>query len=245
MDARDLIAGACPLVRDAGWAHFFAPGTLAQGAELGLDPQTFYVMGRGGVLGDVEWPVVHSAFGYFSPEAIRTAWESGRERIAPRAAGRLYFECCQEFGRAKLAGVEGLDAFCAAAEAVNAVAAVPGSTLYAAAAAEPLADDLPARAMQLVTVLREFRGCAHLLAVVASGLTPLVAHFLHRPEMMVLFGWSDADVPQVAEGDRDRLDAAERLTDELVLPAYSVLDGTAAGAFVSGIEAINTAVWAG
>jgi hypothetical protein len=243
MDARDLIAAVCPLFRDAGWAHFFAPATVARGADFGLDPQALYVMGRGGVLGDVEWQVVNSAFGYFNPEVVRAAWESGRTKIAPRHAGRLYVECCQEFGRSKLAGAEGLEAFCEAAAAVNEAAEVPGSALYAAAAAEPLAGDPPARAMQLVTVLREFRGCAHLVAVVASGLSPLKAHYLHRPETMALFGWSEDDVPQVDDSDRQHLDAAEHLTDEIVLPAYSVLDEGGAAALRAGAEAIHDLVW--
>jgi|HubBroStandDraft_1064217.scaffolds.fasta_scaffold153858_2 hypothetical protein len=244
MDARELIASVCPLVRDAGWAHFFAPATIAKGADFGLDPQTFYFMGRGGVLGDVEWQAVHSAFGYFNPVVVQAAWEAGLGKIAPRHAGRLYIDCCQELGRAKLAGTDGLEAFCEAAGAVNDAADVPGSALYAATAAEPLAEDPPARAMQLATVLREFRGGAHLVALVASGLTPLQAHYLHRPEAMPLFGWTDADVPEVGEDDHARFEASERLTDEIVLPAYSVLDDAGAAALLAGAEAIQATVWA-
>jgi hypothetical protein len=53
-----------------------------------------------------------------------------------------------------------------------------------------------------------------------------------------MFGWSDSDIPEVTDHHRSRLEAAEVLTDSLVLPAYSVLDAEGAEALVSGINAI-------
>lgn len=240
----ELVKVVCPKIRDSGWAYYFASQTIARGEELGLDVYTFYFMGRGGVLGDVEWPVVHSAFGYFNPEVVRNAWNSGREKVAPREAGRAYMECCRQLGRSRLSGLDCLQSFCAAADAVNDAASelVPGLALYAATSAEPLADDLPGRAMQLVAVLRELRGSAHLLSIVASGLTPKEAHYLRRPGDFALFGWSDGDIPTVGNGHRARLDAAEALTDELVLPAYSVLDPAGAAALLGGMESIEAAL---
>jgi hypothetical protein len=91
-------------------------------------------------------------------------------------------------------------------------------------------------------VLREFRGSAHLLAVVASGLSPKMAHFLQRPDFMGMFGWPDGDVPEVGDEHRSRLQQAEDLTDELVLPAYSVLDQAAASSLIDGMEAIELAL---
>lgn len=243
MTPRELVAAACPMIGETGWAHYFVPATLARGSDLGLDVLGFYILGRGGVLGDVEWQVVSSAFGYFNPDTIRDAWTAGREKVAPRDAGRAFLECCQELGRSKLALVDGLEEFCEAAEAVNAEAVkVPGLALHAGISAEPLPGDPPARAFQLVSVLREFRGGAHLVAVVASGLTPKEAHYMQRPDFMGLFGWPDGDVPEVADEHSRRLADSETLTDEIVLPAYSVLDDKGAEALVSGIEAISAAV---
>ena len=37
-----------------GQAYYFHPDTLARGKELGLDGFRWYMLGRGGVLGDVE-----------------------------------------------------------------------------------------------------------------------------------------------------------------------------------------------
>ena len=238
----ELIKEACPLIRDHGWAYYFAPTTAARAEKLGLDLLSFYVMGRGGVLGDVEWPVVQSVFAYFKPDLIRDAWTAGKAIIDPRTAGRAYVESCHEYGRLKLAGVDGLDAFCNAAAAVNDAVEVAGLTLYAAARSEPLAEDAPARAMQLVAVLREFRGSAHLVALTASGVSAKEAHYINRPEAMALFGWSEGEEPAVTDEHRRLVKEAEALTDRLVTPAYSVLDEDGRAAMLDGIRAVSAAL---
>ena len=57
MTTDELMARACPIIRDIGWAHYFSPEAEATAAQLGLDLFTLYALGRGGVLGDVEVPV--------------------------------------------------------------------------------------------------------------------------------------------------------------------------------------------
>jgi hypothetical protein len=238
MTPEQLVQTASPIIGAMGSAFYFDRATLARGKELGLDGFRFYVLGRGGVLGDVEPAVVTSAFGYFHPATIERMWTTAREKVAPRDAGRAYIACCQEFGRTHFADVEGLDAFCRAAEAVNQAADPAGLALYAAASSEPLADDPPARAMQLVTVLRELRGSAHLVAVLASGLSPNVAHYLRRPGEYKNFGWGD-EPPPVSDDDRSKQAAADALTDRLVLPAYSAPDAGGADALVAGLKAMQ------
>ncbi len=238
----ELMAVACPIIRDTGWAFYFAPATLARGKELGLGGLQFYVLGRGGVLGDVEPSVIASAFGYFNPATIDSLWTSGCASVSPRAAGRAYMQCCATHGRDKLARVPGLDAFVAAAEAVNDAADRSALALYAGVAAEPLADDAPARAMQLVTVLREFRGSAHLVALRAVGLDNKAAQFMKRPGDATMFGWTDADAPEITDQMSVLLDQAELLTDRIVGPAYAVLGDAAQIAFVDGLQAIQAAL---
>ena len=245
MNTDELIAIACPIIRDTGWAFYFTPATRARGAELGLDPLQTYVLGRGGVLGDVEPAVVASAFGYFNPSLIAGVWNAGKAACSPRAAGRMFMEASGEHGRATLANVPNLAAFVAAADAVNAAADPDGLALYAGAAAEPLADDLPARAMQLLTVLREYRGSAHLVALRAVGLDTKTAHFVKRPDDIKMFGWSDADAPEITDATRQQMDDAERITDLIVRPAYAVLDEAGAHALVDGLHAIQAALSAG
>jgi hypothetical protein len=240
----ELVRTACPKMGGNWWLFYFSPVAERRAAELGFDIFTFYFIGRGGPLGDVEWPAVHSAFGYFNPAVIKDAWERGREKVAPRDAGRAFLGCGAEFGREKLGDVEDLAEFCAAADAVNEAARgrAEGLALYAAASAEPLADDPPARAMQLVSILREYRGSAHLLAVVASGLRPIEAHYIARPEMFGLFGWSESDTPDVGDEHRQRLADAGEMTDRMVAPAFGVLDGAGAKALTTGMDAIEAAL---
>jgi hypothetical protein len=235
MTPAELVATASPKIGSLGAAFYFAPETVAVGKEHGLDGFRFYILGRGGVLGDAEAPVITSAFGYWNPELITKMWDSGREKMSPRDAGRLYVGCAQDFGRRTFAGVAGLDAYNAAAAKVVAAANPAGLALFAGLAAEPLADDAPARAMQLTAVLREFRGSAHLLAVLASGLEPRLAHAIRRPEMVKTFGWGEDPIPSTA-ADRACLDASEALTDQLVLPAFSTLSSEEGEALVAGLD---------
>lgn len=204
-----------------GAAFYFDPATVARGKELGLDGFRFYVLGRGGVLGDVEARVVHAAFGYFHPAVIEKIWTSAKERLAPRDAARAYQECAAVLGRARFAGVDGLDAFCDAAEAIVAAQPDAGLSLYAGWAAEPRADDVAGRAAQLAALLRELRGSVHLVAVVASGLTDQQAHFLKRPDDYATFGWSDP--PEIDDSHRAAMDAAEELTNRLLAPAFGAV----------------------
>jgi hypothetical protein len=241
MNPDDLVHAACPPIAKLGSAFYFQPETLAKGKEHGIDGFRFYMLGRGGVLGDVESPVIASAFGYFHPAMIERLWTSARQKMSPRDAGRLYLECCRDFGRSRLSEIPDLDAFCAAADAINTAADPAGLALYAGVSSEPLPDDLPARAMQLITVLREFRGSAHLAAVIASGVAPRVAHYLKRPNDYATFGWGD-EPPVVTDEDRANYESAEALTDRMVRSAYSAVDESGANALVAGLTAIAPAL---
>ena len=240
MLAQELIDATSPTIGKAGAAFYFHPDTLARGKELGLDGFRFYMLGRGGVLGDVESDVVASAFGYFHRALVARIWTTAKERYPPREAAREYLACCAHFGRSKLADVEGLSAFCEAAEAIIAAMNPAGLSLYAGIAAEPRAEDVPGRAMQWVAVLRKLRGSVHLLAVVASGVAPEVAHAMKRPNDVATFGWDPA--PEVTDADRANLDAAEALTDRLLIKAYEALDDGARASFLAGTKAIGAAL---
>ena len=242
MTNEELVAQACPLFNDTGWAYYFAPETVARGGELGLKGPQFYFIGRGGLLGDCDASVVAAAFGYFNPDVIRRAWESSCAVITPREAGLAHWLCSAETGRVKLANVPNLAAFVAAADAVNNAADPEGLALYAAFKSAPLVDDLPGRAMQLVSILREFRGSAHLIAIRASGLTGKQAHFIKRPNDVAMFGWTPEDAPHIDDSTRAALDAAERLTDAIVMPAYAVLNDAQRSALVDGARAIKAAL---
>jgi hypothetical protein len=235
-------AEVSPAINKLGNAFYFAPQTLARGKELGLGGRRFYFVGRGGTMGDVDWPMVASAFGYFNPAVVKEIWTSSQERVQPKEIGRAYVACSQEFGRAHFADVPGLEEFCAAAESVTAAIDPAGLALYAGLSAAPLALDAPARAYQLVTLLREHRGSVHLLAVVAVGLDPRVAHAIRRPDDLEMFGWTPDDIPDVGDRERQLLDDAEAITNRLVSVAYDRLDDDGQQAIRAGLAAMRAAL---
>lgn len=240
MTPQEIMDATAAKVNALGSAFYFVPETLAVGKAAGLDGMRFYVLGRGGVLGDVEPAVITSAFGYFNGELVAKLWNSAKEKLTPRAAADLYSEAAATFGRAKLADVNGLDEFCAAAEKLVAECPVGGLALYAGWTAQPLADDLPARAMQLLALLREQRGSAHIAAIVATGLRPEIAHIMRRPDMIQAFGWDPA--PETNEHHAGLAALAEELTDSALRPTFACLSDAEATAYVAGIDAIEAAL---
>lgn len=229
-----------PIINEIGSTFYFNPATLERGKALGLDGFRWYFIGRGGVLGDVEASVVTSAFGYFEHGLVDKIWTSAKAVIAPREAARIYLECAQDIGRAKFGGVDGLEDFCASAEAVLAAAHPAGLALFAGLNAEPRCEDLPGRTMQLLATLRELRGSAHLVAVVASGVAPRLAHQIKRPDMLKSFGYGE-ELP-TADLDAEKLAAAETITDAILLPLFSVLDDAAADRFAAAVHACKAAL---
>lgn len=227
-----------------GAAFYFIPSTVAKGKELGLDGFRFYMLGRGGVLGDVEAKVIGSAFGYFNPGLLEKLWSTAKERSSqsPRDTARTYLQCNADFGREHYSQIEGLAAFNEAAAAVDAAAEPAALALYAGISAEERPSDAPGLAAHMVAVLREFRGSAHLLAIRAAGLDPQVAHYIKRPGDMGAFGWDDANLPTVTDADRQAHARAEDVTDVLVAPAFSVLDDKGRETILSVLRQMDAAV---
>lgn len=240
----DFVPDASQAINELGWGFYFTPETAAVGAAHGLDAFRFYFLGRGGVLGDVESPVVTSAFGYWNPALVERMWTTARERsdLTPREAGRLYLTCSADFGRAHFAAVPHLQSFCDAAQAVLDAADPAGLALFSGYLAEPLVDDLPGRAMQLTTILREFKGSAHLLAVLAVGLSPRIAHGVRRPDFWESFGYASEPVPEATDERRGLLAEADALTLRLIAPAYEVLDADGRVALRDGVTRLAAAV---
>ncbi|MBF6439319.1 SCO6745 family protein [Nocardia cyriacigeorgica] len=221
-------AAVNPYIQQLGGGFMFSREGKEYAAETGVD--TFfgpYTRGRGGVLGDVDAEVVTAAFGFFPAHSIRTAWESV-QMPAAKAAER-YARVCQDFGRRKLAGFEQAGRLAELLEAVAAAADPAGVPLFAGWRAMPLPADAPARVQQLTHVLRELRGGLHLIAVRASGITPLQAVLISGspindgPGQARWYGWPEP-FEEITDDIRARWQRAEAVTDELIAPAFAVLD---------------------
>lgn len=234
-------------IQQIGGGFMFSREAKAFGAATGVDGFIGpYTRGRGGVLGEVDADVVAAAFGFFRPQTIRAAWASVRLPAAEAAAG--YLTACQEFGRRKLAEFDGAAPLAELLGSVADAADVAGVPLFAGWRALPRAADASARTLQLIHVLRELRGGLHLLAVRAHGLAPQHAVLISGsprhsgPEQARLFGWPEP-FPEITADHRERWAAAEALTDELIAPAFAVLDEKASGELVRLLNEAHAAVF--
>lgn len=238
--AAELVADADPKLNRLGALYYFDPQTVEKAKALGLDGFRMYFLGRGGVLGDVESHVVWGAFGYFNPAVVKKMWDSACEIMAPREAARKYLAWGAEAGQRLFGEVEGLDAFnTAAAKVIDSVnpAALP---LFAGTAAEPVPADPAGAALFNSIVLRELRGGVHLIALVATGIDPLVAHAHRRPDAGPMFGWEA--LPTASNTDIALIGEADRLTDKLMEKHYSVLSSAEAAALTAGVDAMIAAL---
>jgi hypothetical protein len=242
MTNEELVNTVCPILNDNGWKYYFTPNAIEVGKSMGLKGMEFYVAGRGGSLGDCEGSVVAAAFGYFNPVIIGAAWSLATAKQPARVIGDAHYEVAAQLGRDKLTDMPGLNEFTAAMEKVFNAADPDGLALFAAFKSMPLAQDTPGRAMQLAASLREFRGSAHLIAIRAVGLTSKQAHYVKRPNDVKGFGWGENDAPVVDDTVRALMVEAEKLTDALCIPAYSVLNEAERKASVDGTKAFEAAL---
>jgi hypothetical protein len=201
-------------VNDLGGRWMLDPEVLGPCRDAGYpNGYAYYMVGRGGVLGDVDADVVSSAFGFFAPSLVRTMWERGVVVEGARAAATRYGAACAAFGRSRLSGLDGAARLAELAGRLAGGVDAAGLALFAGWRAEPLPDDAEGRAYFLLHVLRELRGSVHLVGVIASGITPLDAVLAAGGAAAAeRFGWQGpfTDVPTTAK------QLAERLTDEMM-----------------------------
>ncbi|MEV1170324.1 hypothetical protein [Nonomuraea sp. NPDC049784] len=201
--------------------------------EYAVGPRELYFRGRCGVLGECDADVVNAVVVFFPPRHVEESWNGGR-KLAAQQAVELYAEVCRAWGRRKLGGYDGCARIAELLQPVVEQASPIGAPLFAGWRAVPLADDPPARAAQLMHVVRELRGGLHANAVIAAGLHPLEATLATSHdatpfgsaagEMIAkFFQWPE---PYATPGPDvvARRAAVEETTDELMAPVFSVLD---------------------
>jgi hypothetical protein len=198
-------------VRDAGAAmgeaigiFMLHPETFGESIAAGYaNPLAGYVAGRGGVLGDATGAAVSSVFTVFEPTFTSACWDEGVAVRGAKGAAEVYCNQVAGFGRKYFAGAEGLDRIAALGEKVIAATPDGGLPLYAGWRTMPLADDAPARALQVMFILRELRAGVHFGALTVSGITPVEAHMLHGgKEYTQMFGWPEPFADGADKKDR-------------------------------------------
>ncbi len=193
---RSLLTARCLAapIGAAGGAFMLHPEVLQPGKDAGYPGGfSYYVVGRGGVLGDVDANVVVSAFGFFAPALVKSLWDSGVVVEGARAGSDRYAASCAQWGRSRLESFDGVDELDSLLERVVDAADPTGLSLFAGWQVQTRASDSPGRCYQLIHVLRELRGSCHIVAVVAHGMSPLAAILANPGSMGVeqakRFGW--------------------------------------------------------
>lgn len=221
LNAAQTATVIAPIISSVGSRYMLDPDTNAAGAAAGYPNSfSFYVAGRGGVLGDVDADVVYAAFMFFEKQLVEKLWKQGVAVEGARAAGKRYMTACDDWGRKHLGGLADLEKFIVPAEKLVASIDASGLSLFAGLRAEPLPTDLPARAYRLITLIRELRGGYHIAASITHGLTGLEATITRSREGTAkMHGWE----PPYADmsGLTAQRDAVEQATGDAMARAIS------------------------
>jgi hypothetical protein len=193
-------------------------------------------------MGNTEPEAVAAAFGYFKPALLKSVLDAANAKSEPRVSGAAFMNACATMSRAKLSGVADLDALVAVLEKVNNAADGDGLALYAAINTEKLAEDAAGRLLQLIAILREYRGSAHLVALRAAGVDSRTAHYMKRPDMWKQFGYTEEEAPVITDAVKAARAEAENITDRIVEPAYAVLSDAERNVLVDGLNAVKAAL---
>lgn len=202
---------------------YFSPEASSEYDALGLDADQQYFAGRAAPMGPVPAEVVVATFFNFAPAtvaaAVPAAWTvadpAAIQAARLRAVGTVLAR--HDMDAAAIAEAEELTG-----RIVSAVG-YEGKPLAAAnrAVAEP--DDPATRLWQRVSVIREWRGDAHIAALVAGEIGAVEALILHAAtgEVPVAAlrstrGWSDAEWDRGIERlvERGLVDAGGSFTDD-------------------------------
>jgi len=211
---------------------YFAPEVRAEYEALGLRGYwRGYFAGRAAALGRVGPGLVTALFGGFAPgmvaRAIPHAWDiAAPEQVSPaRLRGAVA-------ALDRLVDAQHLAAVASAAELTRSCLQsmpLPGYPMAAALADLPRPEEPLAALWHDCSVLREYRGDAHLTAVHAAGLVWPEPHLMQRTRVEVSQrehrGWDEETWNRAAERVRGRdLTEVEALTDALAAPAYAALN---------------------
>ncbi len=230
-------------IGDLGGAFMLDGATYARGAELGFSGIDFYVLGRGGVLGDTTPDVVSSAFYFWNPDHVRAQWDLARKVMEPAKAAQEWADLCHSYGDAHLPDIDVLDRFSELAIKICDSASPAGAALFAGWRALPVPgpERRAARAQHLLNALRELRGGLHGGSVLAMGLSPAEAVVVHSPGMAPVFGWDPAAIP-VDDTSKNEWKAAEAGTDLAMARVLRALSDDECAEFEELVLAVHEAV---
>lgn len=245
---------------------YFVPEAAEEYAELGIaDRAPAYFAARSAPLGAVPWQVTLATFYNFSPRAVRAmagvwdaappaTWQAARFTVVTRAMERVEVSLrTDEVAEARSL----LDPVVAAAD-------LAGKPLAAANAAVELPADPLTALWQQITVLREWRGDAHIAVLTANQLGPCDCNVMQTATgrfplalargsrlwddaewaaasaRLAARGWLAADgtVTEAGSAAREQIEVD---TDELCRPLWEPIGGDGARRLAALLAPINDA----
>ena len=225
MTPEQAAANAKPGLATLVGAFAESPQTVRRARLLGLSGWEYHVSARAGALGDVRPETVAAAIGFIAPEAVADAWGAATKATEPTEVATWHLHELCRWGCDQLGGLPRLGRLLDLSTRVVHAADGAALPLFAAWRAMPVADAEPgAQAAVMLHLLHEHRMSVHVVAVRASGLTPLQA-IIAGPEGetgAVAFGWQP---PYPAAGPIvRRLLWAESIADAMAGQAYAELE---------------------
>jgi hypothetical protein len=218
-------ANARPGLASLVGAFAESPQTLRRARVLGLSGWAYHVSARAGALGDVRPETVAAAIGFIASEAVTDGWEGAAKITPPVEVASWHLREMCRWGVEQLGGFPRLSRLLELSKRVVTAVDAAALPLFAAWRAMPVPESEPgAQVAFMLHLLHEHRLGIHVVAVRASGLTPLEA-IIAGPEGetgAVAFGWQPP-YPQAGPIMR-RLVWAESVADSLAGQAYAALD---------------------
>lgn len=195
---------------------YFAPEAAAAYAELGVTGRAGYFASRSAALGAVPAPVVVATFYNFNPALVRESITAAWAATDPAAVLAARSTAADRALRGTLGDAIGSPEMHRAAallrEAAETVADdVTGRPLYAAHAALPWPTEPHLVLWHAQTLLREYRGDAHIAALLTAGLSGIEALVTHAASgavpaetLRTSRAWSEEDWNGAIAGLRER-----------------------------------------
>ena len=252
---------------------YFLPEADEKFGELGLDSRTHYFAGRSAPMGAVAANVAAATFYNFNPRLVARAIPAAWELASPGEVTRVRYELVASalprvLGEQLSRSTEVARAATLLRDVAEAIPNADGRPLYAGHAELPWPDSPLVALWHAITLLREYRGDGHIVALVTHGLSGLEALITHAATGIGfnaeyarrLRGWSHDEWNAVTEGLISRgilrgegelttagtelRSTIEDLTDELGYPPWRALPAEQGDALVGFAKVIRAAVQA-
>jgi hypothetical protein len=200
---------------------YFSPDIKAACSDTGLDFHGWYMGARAAPMGPCDASVVAAAFFNFSPTVVTPGWDAAKAVGLDVVNARRYQMLDETLGRAlgERAADPVLEQLADRYAEKAATLPMGGRPLAAAWARAQPPTEPHVRLWHSIAIVREWRGDAHVAALVVSGLDRLEAVVLHEAQhpdptvrrrllgkklVQITRGWSDDEWTAAADSLRER-----------------------------------------